>query len=145
MLLVSCSPSGGAPELRLSDAWARETVEGQRSTAAYLTITNHGSADDRLVDIASPAPLRTTLHGSENSGGIVRMRPLEGGLEIPAGETAVLEPGGDHIMIENLQRPLTPGQRLTLSLRFQRSGERVVDFPVRPAVGPTDPHAARQE
>lgn len=139
LLLTCCSPSGGPPDLHLSDAWARETVAGQGATAAYLTIGNSGGGSDRLVEASVPAPARASLHTTSYSNGIARMRPLDTGLEIAPGETVRLEPGGPHIMVESLSEPASAGDSLQVTLRFERSGERTLEVPVRNAAAP-GPH-----
>jgi copper(I)-binding protein len=128
-LLVSCSKSGGSSDLRISDAWARETMAGHSTTAAYMTIANHGTATDELVSVAAPTPAMAMIHSSTNDYGITRMR-LVTELPIPAGGTVALKPGGEHVMVMRLQRPLKPGHTLRLTLRFRRSGELPVDVPV---------------
>ena len=133
LLLASCSPSGGPPELHLTDAWVRESVPGQTATAAYLSIANVGGSGDRLVAVTAPVPAKASLHASRREDRISRMRPIKGGLEIQPGETLTLEPGGAHIMIENLAQPLHPGETLRLNLRFTRSGERTIEVPVQSA------------
>lgn len=137
VLLAGCGPDS-PPELDLSDAWARETVAGQTATAAYGTITNGGGSADTLVAVTAPVPARASLHASRTMNGLASMRPIEGGLEIPAGEKVRLEPGGAHVMIENLAEPLRAGETLQLTFRFARSGSRAVEVPVRPA-GATGP------
>lgn len=133
LLLTCCSRSGPPPELHLSDGWARETVAGQTSTAAYLAIANSGGTPDTLVAVTAPVPARASLHTTTYAGGVARMRPLEDGLEIPPGVTVVLKPGGPHIMVENLAERLDAGEALQLRLRFLRSGEQVLEVPVRDA------------
>lgn len=132
-LLASCGKTGGSPEIQISDAWARETVVGQTSTAAYMTIANEGSGDDRLVAVTAPAPATAMVHSTSNEGGVSRMRHLDSGLPLPAGETAQLTPGGTHVMVTGLSEPLTAGASLKLRLRFERSGERALDVPVKNA------------
>ena len=63
------------------------------------------------------------------------MRPLDQGLTIPAGEEVALKPGGGHVMISGLTSPLHVGGALKLTLRFEHSGEKIVDFKVAPAMG----------
>lgn len=130
-LLGSCST--GAPEIDVTDGWARATVAGQSTGAAYLTIHNAGDADERLLSAISRAAGEISLHTSTNQGGVARMRPLTEGLPIAAGETVKLEPGGHHLMLTGLRQPLAAGQSIELSLRFERSGER--KLPVRIAEG----------
>lgn len=134
LMLASCSKSG-PPDIRVSDAWARETVAGQTATAAYLRIANDGAGDDRLVGVAAPAPAMAMLHSSESSGGIARMREMDAGVAIPAGGRIELTPGGSHVMVSGLEAPLKPGQSLKLTLRFEKSGERPVDVRVVSAAG----------
>ncbi len=130
-LLASCSP--GAPEIDVSGGWARATVAGQSTGAAYLTIHNAGAADDRLLSASTTVAPETSLHTSTNENGVARMRPLADGLPTPAGETVKLEPGGHHLMLTGLRQPLAAGQSIELSLRFERSGER--KLPLRIAEG----------
>ena len=134
LLLASCSKSG-TPDIQISDARARETVAGQTATAAYMTIANKGAGDDRLVSVAAAAPAMATLHSSESSDGIARMREMQSGVAIPAGGTIELKPGGSHVMVMGLGAPLKPGQPFKLTLRFEKSGERPVDVRVTPAAG----------
>jgi len=135
LFLASCGQAG-SPDLRITDAWARETVAGQGSTAAYLTISNEGTADDRLVSIVAAEPTKAAIHSTENSDGISRMRELGSGLAVPAGTTVELKPGGTHVMITQLGAPLRRGENLRLRLRFEKSGEKPVDVTVAPATGP---------
>ena len=135
LLLASCGKSG-PPEIKVSDAWARETVAGQSATAAYMTIANDGAGDDRLVSVAAPAPAMAMLHSSESSGGIARMREMGTGVAIPAGGRIEFKPGGSHVMVTGLGAPLKPSQSLKLTLRFEKSGERPIDVRVTSAAGP---------
>ena len=135
LLLASCG-QGGSPNVQIADAWARETVAGQTSTAAYLTITNSGTADDRLVQVSAPAPIEASVHATENNGGISRMRELASGVAVPAGSTIEFKPGGTHVMITGLPAPLPRGETLKLRLAFEKSGEKPVDVKVAPASGP---------
>jgi copper(I)-binding protein len=137
LLLASCGQSG-SPDIQVADAWARETVAGQSGTAAYMTIANRGSGDDRVLAIVAPTPITATLHETSTSGGVSSMRPLEGGLDVPAGGTVVLKPGGAHVMISGLTTPLRPGQTLRLTLRFERFGDTAVDFKVASAITGVD-------
>ena len=135
LLLASCSKSGPA-DIRITDAWARETVSGQTSTAAYMVLTNRGADDDRLVSVSAKAPAMAMLHSSESSNAVSRMRPMASGLSIPAGAKIELKPGGTHVMVTGLRAPLNVGDTVKLTLRFEKSGDRPVDVRVTPAFGP---------
>ena len=89
VLLASCGGSG-TPDIQVTDAWARATVAGQSGTAAYATIVNRGSGDDRLLGVSVASPIEASLHETTTSGGVSSMRPLENGLDIPAGATIAL-------------------------------------------------------
>ena len=133
LLLASCG-RGGTPDIQVADAWARQTVAGQSGTAAYVTIANRGSGDDRLTGVSAPPPVTATLHETSITGGISRMRPLGNGVEIEAGKSVALKPGAAHIMISGLTAALRPGDALKLTLRFERSGDKAVDFRIAPAM-----------
>jgi copper(I)-binding protein len=129
LLLASCSKSG-APDIQISDAWARETVAGQTIGAAYMSIDNRGAGDDRLIGVEATAPAKAMLHANESSGGVSRMREMGSGLAIPAGTEVQLKPGGSHVMITGLSTPLHQGDVMKLRLQFEKSGPRDVDVPV---------------
>lgn len=95
-------------------AMSQDTV-----SAAYLTIRSAGSAADRLVSAATSVAGVVEIHTSEmDSQGIMRMRPLADGLEIPVGGSVTLEPGSYHLMLMQLNQTLVPGETVTLTLRF---------------------------
>lgn len=130
LLLVACNGQSSPPAIDIEDGWVRATAAGQSATAAYLTISNSGGTD-RLIGASSPAGA-ASVHTATIDKGVVRMRPA-GDVEIPAGSTVVLEPGGIHVMISRLNRPLEAGQSVALELAFARSGKRQVMAAVRPA------------
>lgn len=101
--------------------------------SAYVTISNHGDGADKLVAAESPAAAKATLHSSSSADGIARMRPITGGLEIPAHSEATFKPGGNHIMLEGLRQPLKAGQTIELTLAFEESGRRPIAVRVLPA------------
>lgn len=130
LLLAGCSAS--PPSVSVDDAWARATVPGQTSSAAYFMIRNTGGAD-KLLAITSPSG-DASLHSTSMQAGVMRMRPLAE-LELPANSTVELKPGGTHIMLTGLKAPLTAGSTIELDLKMEKSGERHVTAQVRPASG----------
>ena len=130
LLLASCEARGPQPQIGVEDAWARATAPGQKSAAAYFTITNRGG-EDRLVSV-STAIGKASVHSTSMHGGIMRMRPVEA-LQVPANSTVALTPGATHVMISSLNQPLEVGQGIPLELDFKRSGKRRVTARVRPA------------
>jgi len=129
LALVSCS--GGTPKIAVSGAWARATVPGQTSAAAYLQIANTGDGADTLTAVSAEVG-EATMHSSNMEAGIMRMRPLKS-LDVPAHSTVRFQPGSNHIMISGLEQPLHESDSFTLALGFQRSGVQRVKVEIRPA------------
>ena len=132
LLLASCHSEGSPPKIEVEDAWARATLPGQASSAAYLTVANAGGGD-RLLAVSSPSAA-ASLHSTSMDNGVMRMRPVER-LDVPAKSTVVLEPGGTHVMLMALEQPLAEGSTIELDLQFEKSGERRVEAQVRSATG----------
>jgi copper(I)-binding protein len=130
LLLASCKPASAPPAVSVDGAWARATVPEQTGSAAYFTIRNTGG-QDKLLAVTSPAA-DASLHSTNVDNGVMRMRPLES-IEVPANGSIELKPGGTHVMLMGLKRPLAAGTTLELDLKFERSGERKVTAEVRPA------------
>ncbi|WP_294251405.1 copper chaperone PCu(A)C [uncultured Sphingomonas sp.] len=118
--------------LEIAHPWTRQTAPGQRNGGGFLVVTNKGRAADQLVDVASPVADKVELHTMSMDGGIMRMRPVTGGLPIPAGGTLTLAPGGYHVMLIGLKAPLTLGTMVPLTLRFARAGTITVQLKVEP-------------
>ena len=129
--LAACSAPG--PKISVHDAWARETGASGMA-AAYLTIENKGGADT-LTGVRSGVG-EATLHESSMENGVMRMRPIEPGqgLVVPSNGKLVLSPGGAHVMVTGLKRPLTAGGRFSLTLLFDKSRPQRVTVAVSPAV-----------
>jgi copper(I)-binding protein len=129
--LASCSSREGGPvDVTVTDAWTRATVAGQPSAAVYLTITNAGRGDDRLLGVSAPIAKEASLHSTSGEGGVMRMRMLPDGIAVPAGATVKLQPSGNHAMLTGLSAPLAKGSSFPLGLSFERSGKREVQVRV---------------
>ena len=122
-------------QLDVSDAWARASPGKAENGVAYLTIRS--PTPDRLVAASSPVAKKAELHTMEMAGMVMKMRPLAG-LDIPAGQPVTLKPGGEHIMLMGLNRPLHEGQSFPLTLTFEKAGTRAVTVAVEKpgAAGP---------
>lgn len=118
--------------LEIAHPWTRQTAPGQSNGGGFLVVTNKGRTADRLVGVASPAAGKVELHTMSMDGGVMRMRPVTGGLPIPAGGTLTLAPGGYHVMLIGLKAPLTLGAMVPLTLRFERAGTITVQLKVEP-------------
>ncbi len=124
-------------EISIEAPFARATPGLVKNGAAYLTITNNGSAD-RLLGAESSVSARTELHTHIKQDGVMRMRHVDA-IEVPAGETVMLAPGGDHVMLMGLKAPLKKGQSFELTLVFEKAGRVPVTVDVA-GVGAKAPH-----
>lgn len=115
---------GAANEaITFSDTQLRATVAGMPSSAAYLKIMNKGVLDDRLIAAKSAIAKHVEIHSMELDQGVMRMRAVDGGLAIAAGDSLTLAPGGLHIMLMGLTTDLAPGTHHEIILVFEKAGE----------------------
>ena len=121
--------------LVIDHPWSRATPKGAPVAGGYMKITNTGSAPDRLVGGATDAAKRFEIHEMSTDGGVMRMRELPNGVEIPPGKTIELKPGSYHIMMMTLARPFVKGERVKASLMFEKAGTVSIEFAVDAAGG----------
>lgn len=120
-----------AGSLEISDPWSRATPKGSSVAAGYMTIKNSGSTPDRLISGSSDVAPKFEVHEMKMEGGIAKMRPVKGGLEIKPGETVELKPGSFHLMFVGLKKPLSAGEQFKATLVFEKAGSVNVDYDVR--------------
>jgi hypothetical protein len=128
--VVFVAAHAAAAGIQVKGAWIRTPPPGAPTAAGYATITNHAISSDRLMGGYSGAAASVTLHQMTTTAGVMRMRPVPGGLAIGASATVSLAPGGYHLMITGLKAPLKPGQHVKIVLQFQRGGNVTTDFVV---------------
>jgi periplasmic copper chaperone A len=126
--------------IHISESWARATPKGASSGAGYMTVTNNGTAPDRLTCTASDAAAQCQVHTMSMENGVMKMRPVDGGLEIKPGETITLKPGNLHIMFIDLKHPLETGGAIEATLQFEKAGTVKIELPVV-AIGAAAPGA----
>lgn len=141
------SAAGGSArlgDLTVSGGFARAMLPGAPAAGGYLTIRNEGSAPDVLVSVASPLAGAAGLHAMTMDGDVMRMRAMPDGIEIPAGGTVALRPGGFHVMFERVTTPFRPGMTVPVRLTFAHAGAVEVMLPVAgaAATGPVEVQAA---
>jgi copper(I)-binding protein len=124
--------------IHVTQPWARATPKGASAGAAYLTVTNNGAAPDRLSCAGSEAAAQCQIHTMSMDNGVMKMRLVEGGIEIRPGETVTLKPGSDHMMLVNLKHPLEAGKTVEATLQFEKAGQLKVTFPIA-AIGAAAP------
>lgn len=122
-------------KLEISGGYAKAMLPGQPVGGGYLSIRNTGDADDRLTEASSPNAGSVEIHEMSMQGQIMKMRKLDAGLAIPAGQTVTLAPGGSHLMFVAPVAPFKVGDTLSVSLTFAKAGKVEISIPVQ-AAGP---------
>ena len=120
-----------AGDLVISQAWSRATPSGAKIAGGYLTIENKGSAPDRLVSVAGDVAARAELHEMAMDNGVMKMRPLDKGLTIEPGKTVKFAPGGYHLMLMDIKQPLKQGDKVPVTLEFEKAGKVTVSLDVQ--------------
>lgn len=115
-------------DLRIQDAWSRATPKTAKVGAGYLKIENTGSAPDRLIGIKTAIAGHAEVHEMKMTEGVMRMRPLSEGVEIPAGGSILLKPGANHIMFMKLSGPIKKDSPFKATLTFEKAGSVEVTF-----------------
>lgn len=129
----------------VKQAWSRATPVNARVAAGYFTVANNGKSADRLLSVSSPAAESVEIHESSVVDGIARMRPVDA-VAIAPGATVTLKPGGLHLMMMQPRAKLTPGDKIAVTLVFEKAGEIVANLSVQPAGAtnaPADDQAGR--
>ena len=116
--------------LTISAPYVRAMVPGAPVGGGYMTITNTGGTDDRLMAASSPRAATVQIHEMKMDNDVMIMRELAGGLAIPAGKTIELKPGGYHLMFMKVAAPFLQGQTVRTSLKFEKAGTAEIDFRV---------------
>ncbi len=132
-----------AGDLVIGGGFTRATLPNAPVGGGYVTITNNGTAADRLISAASPVAGVAQIHEMKMEGDLMKMNELPEGVEIPAGATVTLKPGGLHIMLMQLQQPLVEGTTVPLTLTFEKAGSVEVELSVESpaAKGPAEDHS----
>ena len=107
--------------LMIEGAFARASLGHGKNSAAYLSIRNHASKDDYLIDVKTNVAAMTSLHNHINDKGIMKMRAVKQ-IVIPRDGSIRLQPGGFHIMLMGLKKPLVEGDKFDLKLVFKNAG-----------------------
>src|SRR6516164_5309848 len=127
--------------IHIAQPWSRATSKGAKAGAGYMTITNKGTIPDKVSCVSDDASAQCEIHSMTMEGGVMKMRPVEGGLEIKPGETVTLAPAGFHVMFRDLKHALEEGKTVKVTLKFDKAGSVDVEYPIL-AVGATAPGTA---
>lgn len=124
-------PAARAGDIAVESPWTR-AAGANANGAGFMALRNTGTLPDRLVSAASPAARVVELHTHIRDGDVMRMRPVAD-IPVPPGQTVRLQPGGLHVMLIGLTRPMERGERIPVTLRFERGGEVTVMLDVQAA------------
>ena len=133
--LLAASGACGA-QLQVTDAWARPALQGQTATGAFMSLMSKDGA--RLIGASSPVAGIVEIHEMVMEGSVMKMRAVPA-LELPAGRRVELKPGGYHVMMMDLKRPLKVGDRVPLELRLETRDKRLVTQPIEVEVAVRPP------
>jgi len=120
-----------AGDLVISQAWSRATPNGAKIGTGYFTIENKGTTADKLVGVSGEVSDKIEVHEMSMNNGVMKMRPVDGGLVIEPGKTVKLGPNGYHLMIMDLKSPLKQGGKLPVTLEFEKAGKVAVTLDVQ--------------
>jgi copper(I)-binding protein len=137
--IMSFFSAAAFAQVEVENAWSRATPPGAKVAAGYLTIRNKSASPDRLVGASTAIAARVETHVLEKQGEVMRMREVKG-YDVPAKGSFELKPGGAHLMLVDIKRPLKAGEKISMVLRFEKAGEVKTDLEVR-ALGATGTHS----
>ena len=120
-----------AGDLVITQPWSRATPGGAKIAGGFLTIENKGAAPDRLVSGAGDIAGKVEIHEMAMNNGVMTMRPLDKGLVIEPGKTVKLAPGGYHLMLMDLKQPFKQGDKVPVTLEFEKAGKVALSLEVQ--------------
>ncbi|MCG2628508.1 copper chaperone PCu(A)C [Bradyrhizobium sp. WYCCWR 13023] len=120
-----------AGDLVISQAWSRATPGGAKVAGGFLTIENKGTAPDKLIAVSAEIAGKAEVHEMAMDNGVMKMRPLDKGLVIEPGKTVKLAPGGNHLMLQDLKGPFKQGDKVPVTLEFEKAGKVSVSLDVQ--------------
>ncbi len=130
LVLAACGGKKGS--LRVEGAWGRPSPKMAMAGAFYMTIYNDSSQDDRLISASSPVCGTVELHESYMTPeGAMGMRPIEGGIPVPAKGKAELKVGGLHIMCIDIKQGFEVGKKVPVTLKFEKGGDLSIEIEIR--------------
>jgi len=126
-------------QVEIGQPWARATAPGAQVAGGYMTIRNKSNVADRLLAASSPAAASVEMHVHVKEGEVIKMRQVQG-YDVPAGGSFELKPGGAHLMFLRIVRPFKEGEKIPVTLKFERAGDVKVEFHVGRLGAASHPH-----
>jgi copper(I)-binding protein len=130
LLLAALPQWAGAADMEVFHAWARPTPPTAQVGAVYFSVSNRGAKEDKLLAVDSTVAGSVEIHETQMLKGVMQMRPVAS-VSCPPGATVKVEPGGLHVMLLGLKKPLIEGTRMDLTLRFRDAGVLTIQVPVQ--------------
>lgn len=131
VLFVLTGLSFAQSKVVVEDAWIGEVPPSSPVAAAYMTIRNEGTADDKLLSVTTSVAGHTMFHETMiDDKGVAKMEMIDA-LVIPAGKSVTLKPGGTHVMLMDMKEPVTGKEKIELELKFENAGDIKVEAPVK--------------
>ncbi len=137
LLLAGCTQStqmSKQGKIEVGHAWVRAVPPNAKTSAAYMKLQNHGDQEDRLIAANSPIAEAVELHNVFKQGDMMAMRPVQH-ISVPAHGATMLKPGSYHIMLINLKKSPKPGEKVHLTLTFEKAGQMEMMVPVHERKG----------
>lgn len=122
--------SAQAADIVIEQQYARTASPIAKSGAAFMHIINNGTENDRLVAARTDVATMPELHTHIMEDGVAKMREVEGGIEVLAGEATILQRGGLHVMLMGLTQSFIQGETISLTLVFENAGEITIEVPI---------------
>ena len=136
MVVALAAHAQRSADVEVKSAWARPTVAGQTGTGAFMNLTSKDGA--RIVGASSDVAGVVEIHEMAMEGNVMRMRPIRS-LDLPPASTVELKPGGHHMMLMDLKRPLAAGEKIRVELRLETRDKKLVTQPIEIEVRPRAP------
>ncbi|WP_336082263.1 copper chaperone PCu(A)C [Thalassospira sp. CH_XMU1448-2] len=111
-----------AADIEVKDAWAKASLGQVRNGAAFFVVVNNGDAD-RIVGVRSDLAAKTELHTHIMDNNVMKMRQVEGGVDVPMHGEVMFKPGSYHVMMMGLKKPLEEGEMVQVILEFEKAGD----------------------
>jgi hypothetical protein len=148
-LLAGSTLMASAHEFKLGDLlighpWSRATPGGAKIGSGYLTITNNGSAPDKLLSATTSVADHVEIHEMAMANNVMTMRKIDSGVTVEPGKTVAFSPGGYHLMLVDLRGPLKEGDRVKATLTFEKAGSVEVTINVE-GIGAQHPAAGKMQ
>ena len=129
LFLLALLATPAFAQIEIENAWTRATPPGAKTAAGYMTIRNQSSSPDHLIRATSPLAARVEMHVHLHDGDVMRMRQVKG-YDLPAKGSLELKPGIAHLMFVDIKQPFKEGEKIPVTLRFERAGQMTVTFTV---------------